>query len=93
MKEKTTGNLDKVNPIEVECVDLDKWIKGNFNKTDFIVLKLDIEGAEYKVLPHMIKNGSIDYINHIFIEWHWNKIGLSKRNHDELIKKTPPDSI
>jgi len=87
MKEKTTGNLDKKNPFKVECIDIDRWIKEKFNKDDFIVLKLDIEGAEYKVLPYMIENESIDYINNIFIEWHWNKIRLSENEHKELINK------
>jgi len=29
-----------------------------------------IEGSEYQVLPKMIEDGSIGYINHAFIEWH-----------------------
>jgi FkbM family methyltransferase len=87
MEEKTTGNLDKKNPIKVKCIDIDKWIKENFDKDDHIILKLDIEGAEYAVLQHMIINGSLEYINEIFIEWHWHKIGLSKDDHVNLIKQ------
>ena len=54
----------------VESIDLSQWIMDNFSKKDFIILKMDIEGAEYTVLPKMIKDGSIDYINKAFIEWH-----------------------
>jgi len=56
--------------IEVESLDLSQWILDNFDVDDFIVLKMDIEGAEYEVLPKMVKDGSIAYINHAFIEWH-----------------------
>jgi hydrogenase maturation factor HypE len=31
---------------------------------------MDIEGSEYKVLPKMIEDGSIKYINTLIIEWH-----------------------
>lgn len=87
IKEKITGNLDKENPIIVRCVDIDRWIKEHIVKQDEVVLKLDIEGAEYSVLPHMIKNGSIDYIDRLFIEWHWNKVGISQRVHNDLVKQ------
>lgn len=56
--------------VKVESLDLSQWILNNFSKDDFIVLKMDIEGSEYEVLPKMIKDGSIQYVNHAFIEWH-----------------------
>ena len=87
IKEKTTGNLDIDNPIKVGCVDLDRWVKENFSNGDFIILKLDIEGKEYDVLERMIKRGSIEYINKIFIEWHWNKVGVSQSRHNKLVKQ------
>lgn len=87
IKEKTSGVLDKNNPIKVKCIDLDRWIKENFDKSDYIILKLDIEGAEYKVLSHMMKGGSMKYINKLFIEWHWHKIGMTKEAHVNLMKQ------
>jgi FkbM family methyltransferase len=88
IKEKVSGELDKKNPIRVECIDFDRWIKNNFVKEDFIICKFDIELAEYYVLPHMIKNGSIEYIDKLFIEWHWNKsTNISKKEHDGLVRQ------
>tara|TARA_R110000824_G_scaffold44620_2_gene129667 strand:+ start:123 stop:848 length:726 start_codon:yes stop_codon:yes gene_type:complete len=58
----------------VRTIDLDRWIKENLSEDDHIILKMDIEGAEYEVLDHMIKNGSIKYINKLFIEWHCAKV-------------------
>lgn len=72
--------------IKVPAVDFSQWVRKEFQKNDFIVLKMDIEGAEYEVLTKMIKDGTIEYINELFIEFHWDRIGLDKKNHDELIR-------
>jgi len=55
---------------KVEAIDFSRFIIDNFNQNDYIVLKMDIEGSEYKVLPKMIEDGSISYINNLIIEWH-----------------------
>jgi len=87
-KEKKTGNVDKDHPIRVKCMDFSQWILNTFDKDDYIILKMDIEGAEFRVLDKMIRDGSIDYINKLYIEWHSNKIDFSdKELYDELIKK------
>ena len=87
IKEKQTGELDKEHPIKVKAIDFNQWIMDNFSKDDYIVLKLDIEGAEYKVLDKMIDNKSIEYINRLFGEWHQNKIGMPKEDHAKLIDR------
>lgn len=56
--------------VEVETVDLSQWIKDNFSKEDYIIMKMDIEGAEYTVLPKLIEDGTASYINGAYIEWH-----------------------
>lgn len=45
----------------------------NFNKQDFIVVKMDIEGAEYAVLRKMINDRSLEYINDLYVEFHSHK--------------------
>lgn len=59
--------------IDVECLDLSKFILENFSKDDFIVIKMDIEGAEYVVLRKMIADDSIKYVNDLFVEFHSHK--------------------
>lgn len=39
-------------------------------KKPAIVMKMDIEGAEYEVIPQLIKTGMICRIDLIFVEWH-----------------------
>jgi len=85
IKEKTSGNLDKDNPVKVEATSLSKFIINNFNRSDNIVLKIDIEGAEYNVIPDLIKTGAINYIKQLFGEWHFEKIGFPKEKHDNLV--------
>ncbi len=55
---------------KVRCIDFSEFIKKNFNKEDFIVIKMDIEGSEYATLEKMLDDGSMEYVNDIFIEWH-----------------------
>lgn len=55
---------------EVESIDFSKWIKRNCSESDFIVLKLDIEGSEYQVLEKMIADDTLKYIDALYVEWH-----------------------
>ena len=55
---------------EVESIDLSKWIKTNFSETDYIVLKMDIEGAEYDLINHMCEDNCFSYINEFMLEFH-----------------------
>ncbi len=59
--------------IEVSCIDFNEWVINNLSKDDYIVMNMDIEGAEYVVLPHLIKNGTIKYFNKMIIEFHAKK--------------------
>ncbi len=84
---KGKGYVDYNKSVIVQCINLDKWIRKTFSKKDYIYMNMDIEGAEYEVLPHMIKKGSIKYINEIEIEFHAHKFKANthfKKIHEEL---------
>ncbi len=72
--EKINDVKDENIYIEIPCVDLSTWIKNTFTEDDYVILKLDIEGAEYEVLNKMIEDGSIKLINELWGEWHENSI-------------------
>jgi len=55
---------------EVPCFDFSRFIAENFSKDDNIIVKMDIEGSEFDVLEKMIADGTIEYLNHISVEWH-----------------------
>lgn len=73
--------------IKVQLVDLQNFIldvvvpvarleKERTGKTPPIVMKLDIEGAEYTVLPALIVSGALCHIDLIFAEWHDHMRGV-----------------
>jgi FkbM family methyltransferase len=89
-KHKKTGGLDKDNPITVECMDFSKWLMETFDKDDYILLHMDIEGAEYEVLNKMIDDGSIEYCDAFHIEFHQKKIDYPIEEHNELVEQLKP---
>lgn len=80
------SKLEFDEPVDVECIDFSKWVIDNINKDDFAVLKMDIEGSEYRVLPKMIEDRSILYINELVIEWHDWQLSSDYRNKTNEIK-------
>ena len=71
----------------VPTIDIHKWIVSNFSKNDYIILKLDVEGSEYSILPHMLKNNTFEYIDKLFIEWHNHRVGIDKSTDINLTKQ------
>jgi FkbM family methyltransferase len=51
----------------VETINFVKWLKENFTKEDYIIIKLDIEGAEYCILKDLLESGLAD---ELYVEWH-----------------------
>lgn len=78
---------DLDNPLVVEAIDFSEWILKNFKKEDYIILKMDIEGAEYAVLEKMIEDGSMKYIDELYIEWHYKKVSIDEARHNEIKEK------
>ena len=55
--------------ISVECLDISKILK-KYKDFDFVLVKMDVEGSEFKLLRKIIDDGSIKFINHLYVEWH-----------------------
>lgn len=86
---KTTGNIKPEDYYEVECVDIAEYIEQNFSKDDYIILKMNCEGAEYVIIPHLKERGLIDWIDKWYVQWHMNHIKLDKRKHDLIVAMIP----
>jgi FkbM family methyltransferase len=85
LKDKTTWNVSQT-PIEVPSLDLSRWVSSNFTPANFIVMKMNIEGAEYKVLRKMLDDGALEMINRLYVSWHFRKIpSISKQRHKKLV--------
>ena len=37
---------------------------------DFVVVKMDVEGAEYEIIPHMVEMSAWTVVDHLLVEWH-----------------------
>lgn len=71
VQEKTNLNINNYNWVDTENI---KKIISSFNYIKLI--KIDIEGAETEILPHIIKNRS--KIGNVLCEFHANKIDSQK---------------
>lgn len=62
------------------CVDLARYIRETFSPEDYLILKLDIEGAEYEVLHHLVETQAVQRLNELYVEFHWwGRISLRER--------------
>ncbi len=82
---RNASKVDYSRPVTVDCIDLSRWIRRNFNRRDHLVVKMDIEGAEYPVLEKMVVDGTIDYLDELIVEFHWQmNENLSRERHEAL---------
>ena len=58
------------NEVEVPQIDFAAFIRTNCSQDDRIFCKMDIEGAEFLVLDHLLKTGVFNWLDELFIEWH-----------------------
>ncbi|XP_033635769.1 uncharacterized protein LOC117296813 [Asterias rubens] len=66
-----TGGVRKLSYRKlIPTVDLARWIKDSFTKEDYVILKLDVEGAEYGILRNMLDHGAFDFIDKYYGEYH-----------------------
>ena len=81
-------NIDYQHPVSVESIDFSKWLSNTFRPDDYLVIKMDIEGAEYDVLEKMIDKGTIDFVNELIVEFH-NEMDelITKNRHLQLVKR------
>ena len=73
----------------VKCIDISELlsdvVKTNdvevYNKS--IIIKCDIEGSEFKVLPKLLKSPYLKYIKEIHVEWH-ERFYENTNEYDEI---------
>lgn len=58
--------------IKSPAVDFSKWI-AQFSG-DYVVMKMDVEGAEFPILERMLSDGTIDVVARAYVEFHPNKV-------------------
>lgn len=84
---KNSGAATFNNSVTLPMIDiLDLFRDLKLSKNDIVVIKMDIEGAEFMVLRQMFVHGLLHFVNIIAIEWHVklekDDEGSSKREFD-----------
>jgi len=51
-------------------IDFCAWFDEHIHFEDTVIVKMDIEGAEYVILDKLIETKLISRINHLFVEFH-----------------------
>ena len=76
----------------VKAIDLARFLLEETPTFDLVIMKLDIEGAEYKVLPRLLISGALCRVDYLQIEWHLKMEAASGRL-DALILRHSIDSL
>jgi FkbM family methyltransferase len=79
--------IDYERPVQVEGFDFSRWLGENFGPDDYVIVKMDIEGAEYEVLEKVIADGNLGLIDEMIVEFHHHmNESISRSRHDELVR-------
>lgn len=74
--------------VKVKCFNFPQWLKQMFKEDDEVIVKMDIEGAEFPILEAMLANGSITIPKKLLVEFHANKVQkYTSTYRNNLIKR------
>jgi len=74
MHDKDTGDLDKENPVMVQAINFNDFFVKRHKNNDFTIVKMDIEGAEYNVLDHLMEQDTLKKVDELRVEFHGHKM-------------------
>ncbi|XP_044472638.1 uncharacterized protein LOC123201276 isoform X4 [Mangifera indica] len=57
----------------IQGFDFADWLKKTVTEKDFVVMKMDVEGTEFDLIPRLFETGAICLIDEIFLECHYNR--------------------
>jgi FkbM family methyltransferase len=79
--------IDYKKGVSVPCFDFSAWLQRTISPSDHVVVKFNIEGAEYPLLERMIENGSLRLISRLMCKWHIGHFpDVAQQRHEEIIK-------
>ena len=81
--DKLSGGISPERFVEVDTIDLAGWLRElGLAADDYLVCKMDIEGAEFDVLEHLLRTGGVGMVNLLLVEWHVSR--FSQRLHRRI---------
>jgi len=64
------SQLAEVTEFTTQTIDIAQFLKAHVLPEDDVVVRMDIQGSEYKVLRHLLVSGAACLMDKIFIEYH-----------------------
>lgn len=58
---------------KIEGFDFAEWLKKTVSGRDYVVVKMDVEGTEFHLIPRLIETGAMCLIDELFLECHYNR--------------------
>ena len=74
---KQTGGLQTTKPVATMAVS--DWFARMVRSQDYCIVKMNVEGAEYELLPAMTSAGLMDGIDELYVQWHSLKFNTARR--------------
>lgn len=68
---QSSSNFMDVN--KIVGFDFALWLKSMVTEKDYVVVKMDVEGTEFNLIPRLIETGAICLIDEMFLECHYNR--------------------
>merc|ERR1719162_1262007 len=75
-------------PVTVPTVNVLKLLYESTIPDDYVILKMDIEGAEWDVLPCLAKSENVHLVNRLLVEVHpeaWGNAGTTQAQLDQAL--------
>ncbi|KAG5071098.1 hypothetical protein AAZX31_03G039000 [Glycine max] len=70
---KSSGGFDGGEVEKIPGFDFADWLKNTVSENDFVVMKMDVEGTEFDLIPRLFESGAICLVDEIFLECHYNR--------------------
>lgn len=64
------GQTNDATEIQVPVVDVIRWAQAYFHVDDYILAKMDVEGAEHAILNEMMDTGALKLLDVLMMECH-----------------------
>lgn len=58
---------------KIRGFDFANWLKNTVSERDFVVMKMDVEGTEFDLIPRLFETGAFCLVDEIFLECHYNR--------------------
>ncbi|KAL5995170.1 hypothetical protein ACLOJK_025228 [Asimina triloba] len=73
IRPSSSSSSKDVDIRRIQGFDFAGWLMSAVSKKDFVVMKMDVEGTEFDLIPRLLETGAICLIDELFLECHYNR--------------------